>query len=210
MRPATKPLLWAGGLVAAGVLLVLLLRGGAEDTASTGTVPPTDSVATATPAPVVAAPSADAGQTPPWLSGSPGNGTAAAATAARPSPYFGGRQPTQAELDQALVQIREKTLQNDRAAEELLRQLDTLQATGKLPPDLNAEALRTNLLVAKRSQNLARELAELVNAPANDATRKRMDAIVSELQQLQKQLRYDVHQTGAPAAAVLPPNDRTM
>lgn len=195
---AAKPLLWGAGVVVAGLLLVLVMRGGAPEPDA---IQDGAAVEPAVPAPAPAgAPrvAADTGAAPPW---SQAGHTAAASAAARPMPQFQGRQPSRAELDQAIVQIREKVAQNDRAADDLLRQLDTMQATGTLPPGINAEALRNNLLVAKRSQSLAGELAGLANAPATEATRKRMDAIVGELQVLQKQLRYDVNSAAAPTPA---------
>ncbi len=204
MKPFAKPLLWAGGLVAIGVLVVVLLQRNpsVDDTPQ----PPVASSATVSAQAATTAPTAAAQESaPPWMNNA--GGTAASAVAAQSTqqatPYFNGRQPSREELNRALVQIRERAVQNDRAADELLRQLDTLQAAGKLPPNINAPALRANILVAKRSQALARELGDLMAVEQNEGTRQRMNAIIGELQQLQKQLRYDVN-TGAtaPTAAV--------
>lgn len=203
MKRAANPLLWAGALVAVGLLAVVLLRQGTPEDAGIAAPaePPAPQATAALPA-AGPAPARAAEPSPPWMN----NGTAAAATVARQQPAaFGGRQPTRAELAQAMVQIREKAAQNDRAANELLRQLDAMQASGKLPPNINADALRNNLLIAKRTQELAREMGELVAAPAGADTQQRMNVIVAELQQLKGQLRYDVNVGAAPVpAAALP------
>ncbi|WP_433852389.1 hypothetical protein [Stenotrophomonas nitritireducens] len=205
MKPAVKPVLWAGALVAVGLLTVVLLRQGTPE--NPGIAAPVSSApetGAAPPAPVVPA-GHTAEPPPPWMNnGAPG--TAAAATVARQPPaVFGGRQPTRAELAQALLQIREKAAQNDRAANELLRQLDAMQASGKLPPNINAEALRNNLLIAKRTQELAREMGDLVAAPAGTDTQPRMNAIIAELQQLKSQLRYDVNLEAAAVSTAATP-----
>lgn len=198
MKQAAKPLLWAGALVGVGILLLVLLKWrGAEAPAPAAAPETTLAAQPAAQATVPAAQDAD-NQPPPWMQGAmQPQGTAAAAASAVPA--FGNRAPSRAELNQALERIREKSLQNERAADAMLQQLDTLQASGKLPPGINADALRDNLKIARRTQVLSRELGELINAPAGTETKTRMDAIVAELQQLQKQLRYDV---GGPAAPV--------
>lgn len=197
---AYKPLLWLLAIVLGGVALVSAVRhGGPDDTGAATKAEPVPAT------PAVAAPAAVATMAdeslPPWMS--PTRGTAAATAVSRQQLAPTGPQPTRAELVQALAHIRSKAEQNDRAANELLRQIDTLEASGKLPANLDAQALRTNLYIAKRSQALTRELAELAVAEPGTETRPRMDAIVAELQQLQKQLRYDVS-AGLLAPAAVP------
>ena len=197
MSAPAKTLLWTSALIAAGLLLVVVLREGKPQLAP---LPALDMPATPASAAVA---QATAGATPeappPWM-GNAASTTAAASTAARSTPLFEGRQPSREELAQAMAQIREKAEQNDRAADEMLRQLDAAQANGKLPPNINAAALRNNLLIAKRSQALARELGELVSAPDGASTQQRMNAIIAELTRLKGQLRYDVQTAGSTAA----------
>ncbi|MGE4459955.1 MAG: hypothetical protein AB7D31_11920 [Stenotrophomonas sp.] len=85
-------------------------------------------------------------------------------------------------------------------ADDLLAQLDQLEKSGKAPADVRLDALRNNLLIAKRAQALAVELAESTQKPDSPAQRQRNAAILAELQQLQGQLRYDVAPANLPAA----------
>lgn len=200
MNQAAKPLLWVAALVGVGILLLALLKWRGAEAPAPAPAPET-AQAVQPQAPAMAPAAQDAGnQTLPWMQGATQPQGTAAAAAASAVPAFGNTVPTRAELNSALERIREKSLQNERAADAMLQQLDALQSTGKLPPGINADALRTNLKVAKRTQVLSRELGELINAPPGTDTKARMDAIVAELQQLQKQLRYDVG-TAAPVAA---------
>jgi len=194
-----KPLLWLLGIVLAGVAVVALVRQAGQQGAPLQAPPAATAAADSQPRPAgTAAPAQGAGAPPPWVGNAPA-GTAAAATAARQRLVQDRPVPTRAELERALEQIRTKTEQNDRAADEMLRQLDQLQASGQLPAHVDANALRANLQLAKRSQALSRELAELALATPSQANQARIQAIVGELQQLQGQLRYDVRAAGAPA-----------
>ncbi|MBN8799070.1 MAG: hypothetical protein J0H45_06895, partial [Stenotrophomonas nitritireducens] len=111
------------------------------------------------------------------------------------------RAVAQAEIDRSLADIRQKSEHNIRAADDMLAQLDALEKSGKVPPDLRLDALRNNLVIAKRAQSLARELAESTQLPDSPQRRQRNAEIVAELQQLQGQLRYDVAPAGLPTAA---------
>ncbi|KRG88301.1 hypothetical protein ABB34_00410 [Stenotrophomonas daejeonensis] len=77
-------------------------------------------------------------------------------------------------------------------ADEMLMQLDALEKSGKAAADVPLDALRNNLIVAKRAQLLAREMAESTQLPDSPQRRLRNAEIIAELRQLQGQLRYDV------------------
>lgn len=195
MNPAHKPLLWGGALIVVGALAVVALRGigGSDDAPAPAvhTAPAQEPAA----APAVAPPSAD--EPMPWMQGggTPAGGTAIARVAAGNAP-----QPVvQAEIDRSLADIRQKSEHNIRAADDMLAQLDALEKSGKVPPDLRLDALRNNLVIAKRAQSLARELAESTQLPDSPQRRQRNAEIIAELQQLQGQLRYDVAPAGLPA-----------
>lgn len=192
-----KPLLWLGGIVIAGVLLIAVLRAGSDRAAPMRE----QAVAVQAPAAAPPAPAADAAiDTPPWLT-APGAG---ASNATRGLPAPGQRAPTAEETARAVAQLREQALRNERNADELLRQLDAMKASGQAPPGVDLDALRNNLLVTKRAQVLARELAELTQRPDAPDRRQRILSISTELQQLQSQLRYDVGTGAAAAPPVLP------
>ncbi|MGB3392074.1 MAG: hypothetical protein WA956_01245 [Stenotrophomonas sp.] len=111
-------------------------------------------------------------------------------------------QPSASEIARAVVQVREQAARNERNADELLRQIDAMKASGQVPQGVNLDALRNNLLVSKRAQALAREIAELTQKADTPARQKRIEDITHELQGLQSQLRYDVG--GAAAAPAAP------
>ena len=104
------------------------------------------------------------------------------------------------DIGRSLADIRLKSGNNMRMADDLLAQLDQLEKSGKAPADVRLDALRNNLLIAKRAQALAVELAESTQKPDSPAQRQRNAAILAELQQLQGQLRYDVAPANLPAA----------
>ena len=202
-------LLWlAGAAIVAGLVLVFALRTGTERT-EPATSAPAPAAAAATTAHTPAAPAATVPtDTPPWLGGGSGGSQKAGAPAAtRALSAISAPAPSAAEQARTVATLREQAVRNERTADELLRQIDTMQATGQTPPGVNLEALRSNLLVTKRAQVLARELAELTQQPQGADRQQRILAITSELQQLQGQLRYDV---GTPTAAVpaSPPGGR--
>lgn len=185
-----KPLLWLGAIVLAGVALIAVVRSGAGHSEATPSV-----AADAAPTPDTAIPAAPAGvqDTPPWL-------TAPAATRATGTrvPAADGRAvPTPEQTTRAVVQLREQAIRNERTADELLKQIDALKASGQAPQGVDLDALRTNLTVTKRAQVLARELAELTQQPSGPQRQQRILAITGELQQLQSQLRYDAARPGA-------------
>lgn len=82
--------------------------------------------------------------------------------------------------------------QNEAQAQALLRQLDTAQATGSLPPGMNAEAARNNIHIALKAQQLGRELMAITQQPDAPNRQQRMNQISTELIALREGLRYDV------------------
>ncbi|MCL7715156.1 hypothetical protein [Stenotrophomonas mori] len=198
MSRLRNPLAWGIAVIAIGAVAVVGMRwlgGGA-----TGAAPETPPDTVATP-PSAAAPARAAGgeDTPPWMRGAAETGTAAGALAAR-APAPAEATPTQVDIDRSLAEIRQKSDHNIRAADDMLLQLDALEKAGKTPPDVHLDALRNNLVIAKRAQLLARELAESTQHPDSPQRRQRNAEIIAELQQLQGQLRYDVGTVLPPAA----------
>jgi hypothetical protein len=191
-----KPLLWLGAIVLAGVLLITFVRGGG------GRIAPSAAPAAQTPASATApagntTASNPATDTPPWMANAPG-GVQAPGASSRALANGARHLPGPAEAARAVAQVRAQAERNERAADELLRQIDSMQASGQVPPGVNVQALRNNLMVAKRAQALAREMAELTQQAGGPARDQRVEEITQELQQLQTQLRYDV---GGPAGA---------
>lgn len=196
MNPRYKPLLWMFGAVALGLALVFTLRGlGDRDDADA----PVDA-----PAPVdtplqVSAPAAAVEDTPPWMQGaavtSGATGGVGAATAL--NPLNGAMTPDQvADPVAAIASIRVQAERNVRAVDTLMVQLDALEASGQTPPEVELDALRDNLKLARRAQELALEMAESTQQPDSPQRELRTAQIIAELQTLQDQLRHN----NAPAA----------
>lgn len=191
MNPAyRKPLLWGVGLAAGGALALLAARHFGGDAAAPAPAPAEAAAASAAP---LAAPSRE--ETPPWMQAEPvAGGTAVQRAAAATAPAASAT-----DIGRSLADIRLKSDHNVRMADDLLAQLDQLEKSGKTPPDVRLDALRNNLLIARRAQSLAVELAESTQKPDSPAQRQRNADILAELQQLQGQLRYDVAPAGLPA-----------
>ncbi len=199
MKPGYRSLLWTAAVIAVGILVVMAVRSVGNDDAG-AVAPQAPSTAAAVAAaedPAAAAPQA-AAETPPWMQ----HDAAPAATGtALAQAVAGGAPPAAAmiEVGKSIADIRQQSQHSIRMADDLLLQLDALEKSGKAPPEMRIDALRNNLVVAKRAQLLARELAESTQLPDSPQRRQRHAEIVNELQQLQGQLRYDV--TVAPPAA---------
>lgn len=192
MNPAyRKPLLWGAGLIAGGALAMLAARHFGGDAVPVASAPAAAPAATTSAAADAPPPTQD---TPPWMQAEPTAGATAiqrAASAAAPS-------ASAADIGRSLADMRLKSDHNVRMADDLLAQLDQIEKSGKAPPDVRLDALRNNLLIAKRAQSLAVELAESTQKPDSPAQRQRNADILAELQQLQGQLRYDVAPAGLP------------
>ncbi|MGE8218510.1 MAG: hypothetical protein ACN6OU_02005 [Stenotrophomonas acidaminiphila] len=189
-----KPLLWGTGLIAGGALAILAVRH-SGDAAAPAAPPAAAAQAQAAAGPQATPAGAD---TPPWLQAdASAGGSAMQRAAAATSPPAAA---TATDIGRSLADIRLKSGNNMRMADDLLAQLDQLEKSGKAPADVRLDALRNNLLIAKRAQALAVELAESTQKPDSPAQRQRNAAILAELQQLQGQLRYDVAPANLPAA----------
>ncbi|MGW8127684.1 MAG: hypothetical protein ACWGG5_04920 [Stenotrophomonas sp.] len=190
-----KPLLWGAGLIAGGALAILAVRHSGDDATPAAPVAAAVQADSAAAEPQAAQAGAD---TPPWMQAEEpaAAGTAMQrAAAAAPPPAAAAT-----DIGRSLADIRLKSGNNMRMADDLLAQLDQLEKSGKAPADVRLDALRNNLLIAKRAQALAVELAESTQKPDSPAQRQRNAAILAELQQLQGQLRYDVAPANLPAA----------
>ena len=201
MKRLAKPLLWLGGVVVIGTMLVLLIPRATEPALAPAaeTAEPAALVQTEPTDGAISAPAMSA-DTPPWMAqgASAPRATAAASANLRATPTLSST----GEINRALAQVREQAARNERNADELLSQIDAMKASGQVPDGVNLDVLRSNLLVAKRAQMLARELAELTQQADTPARKKRIGDITGELQELQSQLRYDV---GMPMAAQAAP-----
>lgn len=194
MKPNHKALLLGGAAIAFGALVIVIGRGfvGNEQAAPVDRI---DTHASAAPAPMPAAVTGEA--TPPWLQDPAASGTTAIARIAGAD---AAPAVNPADIEKSLVELRRKSEHNTRAADEMLAQLDTLEKSGQVPPDVRLDALRNNLVIAKRAQVLALELAESTRQTDGTQRDQRNAEIIAELQQLQAKLRYDVGGPAAPAA----------
>jgi len=189
-----KPLLWGAGLVAGGALAILAVRHSGDDATPAAPVAAAVQADSAAAEPQAAQAGAD---TPPWVQAEE---PAAAGTAMQRAAAAAPPAAAATDIGRSLADIRLKSGNNMRMADDLLAQLDQLEKSGKAPADVRLDALRNNLLIAKRAQALAVELAESTQKPDSPAQRQRNAAILAELQQLQGQLRYDVAPANLPAA----------
>lgn len=196
MNPYVKNGAIACSMVLVGVLLTMGLR----KTSDAPLAAPSAATATASenvtlPAPAVAeiAPLATV-TAAPWETG-PHARTAAPPSAAgtRMPPPSPPTSPN-AQLRTAMEQMDRQMTQNEVQAQALLRQLDTAQATGNLPPGMNPEAARSNIRIAIRAQQLGRELVSVSQQSDTPARQQRMAQISNELITLREGLRYDVNQ----------------
>jgi len=198
MNPRYKPLLWMSGAVALGLVLVFGLRGlGDRDGDATAHVDAPAAIDAPLP---VSAPAAAVEDTPPWMQGAAtASGTTGSAGAAMAlNPLAGAMTPDQiADPVAAIAGIRVQAERNVRAVDALMVQLDALEASGQTPPEVELDALRDNLRLARRAQQLALEMAESTQQPDSPQREQRTAQIIAELQTLQNQLRHN----SVPAAA---------
>lgn len=196
MNPRYKPLLLGAAAIAVGVLLVMLLpRRSAAPAAG-------DELQASAQAEIAAVAQASAqmatqapAETFPWESATAP--AAAAPTAANPATAAPAAIPA---LDEpALAAVRQQVVQSQHASDDLLHKIDQMEATGQVPKDVDLGALRSNVAIAKRAQVLTLELLALNQQADSDARAQRAQQIVTELQQLQANLRTDVGGAHAPA-----------
>jgi len=201
-----NPRLWwlgGGAAIAVGAALVLALRTGSPraEAALEADAPraATPAVAAA-PAPAPAPATDDA--PPPWLRGET-NAPAAppsAATATREDPE---RARQMAALQQSVQGLVGVARQRSVASETYLRQaLATLEQMNDpaITSQVNLEAVRQNLEISIRMQQLTGQLQQILTQPPGEQRQQRQEALMAQLRQLQGQLRSDVR--AAPAATV--------
>lgn len=182
-----KPLLLAAGVIALGVGVGVWSRG-------------TSVPGAAAPLPVVASASEISADPPqangaqsfapterlPWENPTIDSPSTGAAPARQLSTVMDSLAPTNP------AQLQAQLRNNDKALDQALTQLNELESSGKLPPEIDAAALRSNLGIAKRAQQLAAEMLLLSEQPATESRAGRIEAIVAELRTLQAKVRTDV------------------
>ncbi len=185
-----------------GLLLALLWRRGTSDGPDmAGSRPETTATATTAAAlhsDAAGTPAAGGGEAFPWEQAvRPAAPTQPGTPPATVQPGALGHNVDARSLEAMQQQVRE----GQQAADTLLKKLDEWQRNGTQPEGVNVDALRTNVLVAKRAQALALEMMTLGRQPSSPERDGRVQAIVAELQQLRGQLRNDVNAPPpAPAA----------
>ena len=196
MNAHLKIVVGAGAAILIGAALVLALRKG-EPAAPPAPAPA--AVVDAAPAPAAPTPPPADATPAPWETGPAMRTAAAPATAAMRVPP----PPTSpdAQMRTAIAQMERQMAQNEAQAHAMLRQLNTAQATGSLPPGMNVEAARTNIQIALKAQQLGREMVALSQQPDSPARQQRMNQISTELIALREGLRYDVNTPAAAKAA---------
>lgn len=206
MNPRYQPFIWTGAAIVVGALLVLAIRGVGDGDPVPAAQPAAVAAASGVQAATSAAAPAAAAEILPWAQGpataarTPSSAVATAgALPANPVAAVGA-----IEAATAIATIRTQSQHNVKMVDNLLRELDELEKSGQVSPDMKIDALRDNLAVAKRAQVLALELAESTQQPDSPARQQRTASIIEELQQLQDQLRYDVASGALPDAGRTP------
>lgn len=196
MNPRNKTLLWVAAGVMAGVALVMGVRqlGGKSATAVLAQPQATAPAMVVDGKPVEATADQDV---LPW--DQPG-GAAGAAISRSQNALSVNAVPSPEQNRRSIAAIRQQSDQNLRQVDTLLQQLDEVEKLASVPAQVQLNALRNNLLVAKRTQLLAVEMAELTQQPDTPARKARNEAIIAELQRLKSQLVLDV--AALPAAAM--------
>lgn len=186
MNPRYKPLLLGVAIAAAGIALVAGLRLGSRGAAPAAAATPTDQAPLA--AQAVVEPARLPAETPPWMQAPPRTAPAAAQVTL---PNQKSLSPVEAA--QVVSQVRSQANRNIATVDGLLAQLDQLSAQPDKSKDINLDAVRTNLLVARRAQTIALEMAEATQRPESAQKDELLRQLVTELQGLQEKLRYDVN-----------------
>lgn len=201
MNPRHKPLAWAGAALAAGIAVVLVVRGIGDDAPMSATPAAAPAMPEAAPA-MPPSGGMQIAEPAPWERAQPA--AAGAAAGARAATARTAVVPEGFDAVAQVATIRAQSQQNLAMLDSLVGEIDALEKSGKASPDMQLGALRQNLGVARRAQVLALELAETTQQPDTPARRQRTDAIVAELQQLQGQLRYDLVPAGLPTPEQAP------
>jgi hypothetical protein len=194
MRPRTL-LITVAAVVLLGVLAVAALRSVAPPPdAAPAAAPVADASPEAETTPAAPAAVAAVEPPPPWASAA--SGTEALALEAPPaSPEDARRAAQMAELQQSMAVMLDDALARSAATSQHLRKaLDTLEAMDDpaVKAQINLDALRHNLGVSDRMQEVARELQAQINLPRTPERQQRIEALQAEFATLQGQLRSDV------------------
>lgn len=194
--------LGVGAAIAVGIALVLVLRGASPRPQAPleADAPRAAPTVAATVEP--AAPASTTDQAPPWLRGdTAAPASAAAATAAPAEDPERARQ--MAALQQSVQGLVGVARQRSVASETYLRQaLATLEQMNDpaITSQVNLEALRQNLEISIRMQQIGTQLQQILAQPPGEQRQQRQEALMAQMRQLQGQLRSDVR--AAPAATV--------
>ena len=129
-----------------------------------------------------------AGEPAPWETAQDD----ATSTSARTSTSLPPASLPKAHAALSIAQMDQQIAMQEAQATAILQQLDLAEAQGTLPPDLNPEAVRTNLKVALKAQKLGRELIALTQQPGTPERQRRIAQITAEMTTLQHELRKDV------------------
>lgn len=129
-----------------------------------------------------------AGEPAPWESAQED----VSSTSARTSTSLPPASLPKAHAALSIAQMDQQIAMQEAQATAILQQLDLAEAQGTLPPDLNPEAVRTNLKVALKAQKLGRELIALTQQPGTPERQRRIAQITAEMTALQHELRKDV------------------
>lgn len=152
---------------------------------------PVRAAAATTPSVSAASPAASS-DVPPWarLPDLPAPGAAAA-----PGP----------EQQRAMMAaLKSRTEQQAQATRALLAELDRREAAHQIPPGMDAKALRNNLLVSQKLQQLSLQIQSLATQPDGPQRTAAFHDKLAELQTLQRQVRLDVMVPSQAAATGTP------
>lgn len=139
---------------------------------------------------------------PPWAqAGDETAGAPAARGSYRTDPQ---RERHLQELQRSMHGLLAEATQRSDASNDYLRQaLTTLEQMDDpaVKAQVNLQAVRHNLEISIRMQQLAQQLQQEFAQPRTPERQQRIEAITAQVRQLQSQLRQDVHPPGATVAA---------
>ncbi|MGH8084314.1 MAG: hypothetical protein ACREPV_03455 [Lysobacter sp.] len=184
-------------VIAAGIIVVMTLRG----FASRSPAPVANAADAPIDSPIAAAPAAAsppaATETPPWARAQATDIEPTAAPEAAADPQ---RARQMQQLQHAMRGIMtEASRRSDATNDHLRKALDTLQEMNDpaVTSQVNLDAVRHNLEISIKMQDLAQELQQVMAEPGSPARQQRLDATLQQFRRLQSQLRQDVRAPGA-------------
>lgn len=196
MNLPEKPLLIAAAVIALGVAAVYFTRSNAPSGELAAT--PSADAGPDADAPAVSEQmksAANETQEPaarsalPWEMGVAASPSEGGNPTSPPSAASLGTLPSSSLPDPA--QIQKKLNESSKVLDQALTNFNEMEAAGKLPPEVDAHAMRKNLNIAKRAQQLSGEMIALSQQPADDSRSRRIEAIVAELRSLQAQVQFE-------------------